>query len=89
MRMNSLIEKGLTALKARQKAGELMVCPRCGRDSMKPELVTNALSRYAEIYICDDCGTAEAILDLMGRPFLPDQWDAFRSNDVGPGFRDQ
>ena len=61
--MNSLIEKGLADLKARQDAGEHMPCPRCGRDSMKPVLATNALSRHADVYICDECGTDEAIRD--------------------------
>ena len=34
-----------------------MPCPRCGEDWMK-ELATNALSRVADVYVCDDCGTA-------------------------------
>ena len=55
----------LLDLKARQQAGEHMPCPRCGKDTMKPELHTNALSRHADLYICDSCGTAEALLDFM------------------------
>ena len=38
-------------LKARQQAGEHMLCPRCGMDTMKPALHTNALSRHADLYI--------------------------------------
>ena len=57
------IQKALADLKARQEAGEHMPCPRCGRDTMKPALYTNALSRVADgIMVCDDCGTQEALL---------------------------
>ena len=55
----------LLDLKARQQAGEHMPCPRCGKDTMKPELHTNALSRHADLYVCDQCGTAEAMLAFM------------------------
>ena len=42
-------------------------CPRCGKMSMDTESVTrNALSRRATVYICDACGTQEAIEDMMG-----------------------
>lgn len=40
-------------------------CPRCGRNTMKPNLYMNALSRRAEIYICSDCGSAEALADYF------------------------
>ena len=42
----------LDDLRARQQAGEHMRCPRCGQDTMKPDLKTNALSRHVEdVYI--------------------------------------
>lgn len=47
-----------------------MVCPRCGLDRMKPELYTNALSREAgeaEIMVCDQCGTEEAMIEHDGQ----------------------
>ena len=54
--MNEELKRALLNLRARQEAGEHMSCPRCGRDTMKPKLHTNALSRHAEgIYICDEC----------------------------------
>ena len=60
------IQKALADLKARQEAGEHMSCPRCGKDTMKPALYTNALSRVADgIFVCDDCGTQEALLAFM------------------------
>ena len=64
--MSKNIQEALLDLKARQEAGEQMPCPRCGRDTMKPVLVTNALSRHADgVFICDDCGSAEAMLDFI------------------------
>ena len=54
--MTAEMKKALLDLQARQESGEHMPCPRCGRDTMKPQLHTNALSRHAEdIYICDEC----------------------------------
>ena len=78
--MNERIERALADLKARQQAGERMACPRCGRDTMKTRLATNALSRHAEgIYICDECGTTEALLDFMQRPLPIEDWAVFRA----------
>lgn len=48
-----------------QKNGAVLPCPRCGKWKMKAELHTNALSRRADIYVCDDCGTDEAIRDAI------------------------
>lgn len=49
-------------------------CPRCGRMSVKDRLHTNALSRHASIYICDDCGTDEAIRDWAHAPLPLKDW---------------
>ena len=38
-------------------------CPRCGRMSVKDRLHTNALSRHANVYICNACGMDEALRD--------------------------
>lgn len=64
----------LLDLKARQDAGEHMPCPRCGRNTMKPELHTNALSRHADVYVCDSCGTNEALLVVMKNPLPLNRW---------------
>ena len=64
--MNKRHESVLADLKARQLAGEHMPCPRCGSFTMKPDLHTNALSRHADIYVCDGCGTEEALLARAG-----------------------
>lgn len=47
-------------------ASEPCVCPRCGNHTMKPRMDENALSRRAEIRICDACGVAEALEELPG-----------------------
>lgn len=49
-------------------------CPRCGKKTMKIRLHTNALSRRADVYICDKCGTKEAIEDMLGKPKPFEQW---------------
>lgn len=40
---------------------EFTTCPRCGNETLKKDLVLNALSRYRDEYICSDCGVAEAL----------------------------
>lgn len=62
--MNDAHEIVLVDLKARQLAGEQMLCPRCGRDAMDDVLLHNALSRHADLYICSACGMDEALLDM-------------------------
>lgn len=57
-------KKALTTWIKEQKAVE--ACPRCGSPKMDKVLVRNALSRKDnKTYICNDCGTAEAIEELM------------------------
>lgn len=51
--------------------GYVFPCPRCGHERMKPEAVRNAISRYADVYICSECGMDEAMRDMAGRPPLP------------------
>ena len=73
--MSKDIQEALLDLRAQQEAGEHMPCPRCGRDTMKPALVTNALSRHADgIYVCDDCGMREAMEDFLGNRARVDDW---------------
>ena len=51
-----------------------MPCPRCGRDTMKDNLHTNALSRIFDIMICDSCGLEEAMAAFAGRAMLVEDW---------------
>lgn len=76
--MTERAERRLLDLKARQEAGEHMMCPRCGRDAMKAPVHTNALSRTADVYVCDACGTAEAMLAFMKQDYPLHLWAAFQ-----------
>ena len=52
---------------AKEQRGGHFACPRCGKMAMDTESVTrNALSRRATVYICDTCGTEEALEDMLG-----------------------
>ena len=65
--MNENEVKALIERFATKQQGGHFACPRCGKMSMDTESVTrNALSRRATVYICDACGTQEAIEDMMG-----------------------
>lgn len=85
--MNEHVHKRLLDLKARQLAGEHLPCPRCGRDTMKVKLHTNALSRHADMYICDECGTAEAMLDFMNNPLPLLLWACMKNDLPRTDFR--
>ena len=85
--MNSKLEKRLADLKARQQAGEHMPCPRCGRSTMKADVYTNALSRAADIMVCDECGLDEAKLAFMRSPLPLYYWAALRPDKPASDFR--
>ena len=76
------MDRLLLDLKARQDAGEKMPCPRCGRNELKVPLAYNALSRYADVYICSECGMTEAGLAMMNNPLPIAQWTVFQ--DTAP-----
>ena len=56
-----------------QKAGT-PYCPRCGKMTIKKNLCTNALSRHANVYICDACGMDEAVRDCLNEPLQLKEW---------------
>jgi len=35
-------------------------CPACGRNQLRAVTVRNAYSRFADVYICANCGVREA-----------------------------
>ena len=76
--MSNYSETILADLKARQLAGEHMKCPRCGLSTMKPSIHTNALSRHADIYVCDGCGMEEAVLAFTNAPLPIHCWAALQ-----------
>lgn len=59
-----------------QRAGYSRTCPRCG-GKLKDRLGTNALSRRADVYVCDDCGIAEAIADFNQEDDPLESWSCF------------
>ena len=85
--MTDRIRIALGDLKARQDSGEHMPCPRCGRNTMKERVHTNALSRHANIYICDACGTEEAMLKFMHNPLPMCEWAYFRLKQKASDFK--
>ena len=87
--MTERSQRILDDLKARQRAGERLPCPRCGMDAMKTPVHTNALSRVADIYICDACGSAEAMLAYMKQERPLNEWAAFRPARPSAGFNDR
>lgn len=76
--MRNTLEQTLLDLKTRQLNGEHMACPRCGQETMNPSIHRNAMSRHADIYVCDDCGTCEAMLVVMCNPLPLPQWACFK-----------
>ena len=76
--MTERMERRLLDSKARQKAGEHMPCPRCGADTMKEPIHTNALSRATDLYVCDACGSVEAMLAFMKQEYPLTSWVAFQ-----------
>lgn len=59
---------------AKAQADGMHFCPRCGSMTVKDRLHTNALSRHADVYICDACGIDEAIRDFAGEPLPLKEW---------------
>ena len=76
----------LLLLAANQK--DFGFCPRCGSEIYNPH--TRAISRRLDIMICESCGTAEAMEDLLfhtkNRERLPLlEWAALRKGQQGGG----
>lgn len=57
--------KDILEIFAKAQKDGLRICPRCGC-TLKEKLVTNAMSRQMDIYICDKCGVAEALEYMEG-----------------------
>lgn len=52
-------------------------CPRCGDMHMGNDVRRNALSRQANVYVCDVCGVEEAIRDRYAEPLPLELWAYF------------
>ncbi len=59
-------------------------CPRCGRLTVKEKLHTNALSRHANVYVCDACGMDEAIRDWKHTTLPLKEWAIAKLPPVVP-----
>lgn len=54
-------------LKLGSKKIILELCPRCKSEYLSPKAAANALSRKDnKTLICSNCGTAEALEDMLG-----------------------
>ena len=49
-------------------------CPRCGQMKRDPNIYHNAHSRHAVVYICNNCGTEEALLDMKETHLPFNEW---------------
>lgn len=69
-------ETAKTLIEQTQDETKLMVrpCPRCGLRRMNPAKVKNALSRYAHVYICPECGMDEALRDMRNLALPLNHW---------------
>jgi len=59
-----MVEKIIENWSKAQKSGAWLPCPRCGLLTMKEDLDDNPVSRRCDVYICEECGTQEAIEDM-------------------------
>lgn len=57
-------------------------CLRCGKP-LDRRLALNAKSRQADVYVCDECGTDEAVRDIIGEPLPLREWHAVASERIG------
>ena len=58
-------------------AAEPPQCLRCGAP-LAVHLMVNALSRYADVQICEACGMDEALRDAAHAPLPLTEWDAVK-----------
>lgn len=56
-------------------------CLRCGAP-LAAHLMVNALSRYADVQICQACGMDEALRDAAHSPLPLTEWDAIKSGKL-------
>ena len=56
-------------------------CLRCG-SPLAAHLMVNALSRYADVQICEACGMDEALRDAAHTPLPRAEWDAVKSGHL-------
>lgn len=57
-------------------------CLRCGKP-LDCHLAMNAMSRHADVYVCSECGTDEALRDAIGEPLPLLEWFAVTTGRIG------
>ena len=57
-------------------------CLPCGKP-LNRKLAGNAMSRYADVRICEECGSDEALRDAIGEPLPLLEWHAVTSGRTG------
>lgn len=73
LKRNDAVLATIQRFSAVQREG-FFPCPRCGHYVMASDPIKNALSRHADIQICDACGTDEAIRDFTHMVFPLTSW---------------
>ncbi len=66
--------KSLIERFAKKQRDGFFPCPRCGFRRMDADPIRNALSRRADVQICDRCGIDEAMEDFLGSPRPLTSW---------------
>ena len=59
-----------------------LACLRCGTP-LNRRLALNAKSRQADVYVCSECGSDEALRDAFGEPLPLLEWHAVSSGRTG------
>lgn len=74
----TLFDSAVAVERNRQEQNAFAICPRCGKRTMRDKLIHNALSRRADIYVCEPCGMSEALCDAMGIDDDIVGWNVFK-----------
>ena len=81
MKSKDILENIWSMELKKHKEGRECACLRCG-NTLAEKLAYNSLSRYADVYVCSDCGLDEAIKEFLpdnGHPLNFKEWNIFKS----------
>ena len=77
--LKEIIQERWKKDKVRHMKGEQCQCLRCG-EPLDMKLAHNSLSRYADVYVCSDCGMDEAVRSIPGNHALNlSEWSYLRN----------
>lgn len=87
--MQEYIKAILDANFLQLKQGKDTDCPRCGKIKLEKDLALNSFSRFADVYVCKECGMDEAMRDFSKEKPLPlAEWNAVLEMTKGKTFLD-